>query len=84
MDIYHIKGQVVKSLYKGGAETGNHTVTWNGLDNSGKECTSGVYFYRLSPPPDNSGSKNAYVKVTVMLVGRVYALPTYWRSDETI
>ena len=50
LDIYNIKGQVVKSLYQGSAEIGNHTITWNGLDNSGKECTSGVYFYRLRTP----------------------------------
>lgn len=47
LDIYNIKGQLVKSLYRGNAEVGNHSVIWNGLDNSGKACASGVYFYKL-------------------------------------
>ncbi|MGI6198744.1 MAG: T9SS type A sorting domain-containing protein [Candidatus Cloacimonadaceae bacterium] len=47
LDIYNIKGQLVKNLYRGDAEAGNHSVIWNGLDNSGKACASGVYFYKL-------------------------------------
>ncbi len=41
---------LVKTLYHGNAEVGGHTVTWNGLDNSGNACSSGVYFYRLRTP----------------------------------
>jgi flagellar hook assembly protein FlgD len=47
LDIYNIKGQLVKSLYHGNAEAGSHSVIWNGRDNSGKACASGVYFYKL-------------------------------------
>ena len=50
LDIYNVKGQLVKTLYHGNAEVGGHTVTWNGLDNSGNACSSGVYFYRLRTP----------------------------------
>ncbi len=47
LDIYNIKGQLVKNLYSGDAEVGNHSVIWNGKDNAGNTCASGVYFYKL-------------------------------------
>lgn len=47
LDIYNIKGQLVKSLYRGTAEVGSHSAIWDGLDKSGNACSSGVYFYRL-------------------------------------
>lgn len=50
LDIYNIKGQLVKTLYKGNAEVGSHTAIWNGLDIAGNACSSGVYFYRLRTP----------------------------------
>ena len=50
LDIYNIKGQLVKTLYHGNAKIGSHTAIWNGLDNSGNACSSGVYFYRLRTP----------------------------------
>ncbi|MDD3523822.1 MAG: M6 family metalloprotease domain-containing protein, partial [Candidatus Cloacimonetes bacterium] len=46
LDIYNIKGQLVKSLYRGTGEVGSHSAIWDGLDKSGNACSSGVYFYR--------------------------------------
>jgi hypothetical protein len=45
--IYNIKGQKVKTLVKGTQPTGVYTVTWNGKDESSKDVTSGIYFYKL-------------------------------------
>lgn len=61
LDIYNIKGQLVKTLYYGNAEVGSHTATWNGLDDSGNACSSGVYFYRLRTP------KTSLVRKMLML-----------------
>jgi len=61
LDIYNIKGQLVKTLYHGNAEIGSHTAIWNGLDNSGNACSSGVYFYRLKTP------KTSLVRKMLML-----------------
>ena len=45
--IYGPTGQVVRTLIDGTVEAGQHSVTWNGLDNFGRPAASGVYIYRL-------------------------------------
>ena len=62
LEIYNVKGQLVKTLYQGDAEIGSHTVIWNGLDNSGNACSSGVYFYRLRTPKTNMVRKMLMLK----------------------
>ena len=48
LKIYNVKGQLVKSVEEGTMTAGIHNITWNGDDNSGKNCSSGVYFFKLS------------------------------------
>jgi FlgD Ig-like domain len=45
--IYNLKGQKVKQLVSDQLVAGQHSVVWNGLDDSGKSVSSGVYFYKL-------------------------------------
>ena len=45
--IYNIKGQLVKELVNEVQNTGSHSVVWHGKDSAGRNCGSGVYFYRL-------------------------------------
>jgi hypothetical protein len=47
LTIYNIKGQKVKELIKGTQATGSYNVSWDGKDESGKDVTSGIYFYKL-------------------------------------
>jgi len=47
IDIYNIKGQLVKSVVNGIYEVGSHRVVWNGEDSAGRAVGSGVYFYRM-------------------------------------
>lgn len=47
LNIYNVKGQLVKSLVNQRFAQGQHSVTWNGKDNQNKSVSSGVYFYRL-------------------------------------
>lgn len=47
LKIYNIKGQVVKSLDRGIKEKGYYTAIWNGDDDSGRSCASGMYFVVL-------------------------------------
>ncbi len=47
INIYNIKGQLVKSLVNGTVESGNHSFVWSGNDNSNRPVSSGVYFYNV-------------------------------------
>jgi len=48
LTIYNIKGQKVKQLVSDLRTAGQHSVIWNGKDDSGKPVSSGVYFYKLN------------------------------------
>jgi hypothetical protein len=48
ISIYNVKGQKVRTLIDDMFPTGEHSVVWNGTDDSGKSVSSGVYFYRMN------------------------------------
>jgi len=47
LNIYNIRGQLVRNLVSGKVNKGEHTVGWNGKDENDKTVGSGIYFYRL-------------------------------------
>ena len=47
LKIYNILGQEIRTLINEEKLTGHYKVVWDARDNSGKEVTSGVYFYQL-------------------------------------
>lgn len=55
--VYNLKGEKVNTLVNGYQNAGNHQVTWNGENASGKTVTSGMYFYQLN----NTGSMKRMV-----------------------
>ncbi len=48
LSIFNIKGHKIKSVVKRSFEAGNHSVIWNGDDDSGNSVSSGIYFYKLN------------------------------------
>jgi hypothetical protein len=48
LKIYNLKGQLVKVLVKAKLSAGIHAFSWNGKDESGKDVSSGIYFYKLT------------------------------------
>jgi hypothetical protein len=50
IDIIDVGGRVVRHLVNGFEEEGRKEIVWDGLDESGRELPSGVYFYRLITP----------------------------------
>ncbi len=48
LSIYNIKGQRVKTFRENHFSKGDNAVIWNGQDNEGNPCSSGVYFFRLN------------------------------------
>ncbi len=61
LSVYNIRGQKVKSLFNGRAVQGKNTVVWNGTDETGKNVSSGVYFYKL-----NADNKTVTQKMVLM------------------
>ena len=47
INIYDIKGQLVRTLLSGQQPAGQYSVEWNGLNENVNPVNSGVYFYRL-------------------------------------
>ena len=47
IEIYNLKGQLVKTLVNEQQNTGHYTVIWNGKDSAGRNVGSGVYLYRM-------------------------------------
>jgi hypothetical protein len=47
LKIFNSKGQLIDHLIKDDLAAGEHSIIWNGRDNSGKEVATGVYFYQL-------------------------------------
>jgi hypothetical protein len=47
IDIYNIRGQLIRSLIDAEYPFGDHTIVWNGTDNNGQSVGSGIYFYQM-------------------------------------
>lgn len=47
LSVYNVLGQQVATLADGEFAAGHHEVSWNGMDQSGRMVSSGIYFYRL-------------------------------------
>jgi len=48
LTVYNLKGQLVRHLLNQRKSIGPHSILWDGKDSSGKSCSSGIYYYRLS------------------------------------
>jgi len=47
LTIFNIRGENVKTIFKGTTSIGNYSIFWDGTDNFGKLLPSGHYFYQL-------------------------------------
>ncbi len=61
IEIYNVKGQLVKTLVNEAKAPGNHTVVWNGVDNNGRAVSSGIFFYKM-----NAGKYSSTRKMILM------------------
>ncbi|MBS3768156.1 MAG: T9SS type A sorting domain-containing protein [Candidatus Cloacimonetes bacterium] len=62
IEIYNLKGQLVKTLADGEFGAARHSFVWNGTDNSGKRVSDGVYFYKMQTPKFSSTKKMILLK----------------------
>ncbi|MBD3287320.1 T9SS type A sorting domain-containing protein [candidate division KSB1 bacterium] len=47
LEIYNVRGQLIRSLVRERQAAGNYLVHWNGTDESGNLVSSGLYLYQL-------------------------------------
>ena len=65
VNIYDILGRLVNTIVNGELVAGSYSVIWNGKDNFGNQCSSGIYFYQLLTNTD-SGERSAITKKMVL------------------
>jgi len=61
LQIFDMRGRLVKTLHDGGLPAGHHSLMWDGTDNSGRRVASGLFVYRLA-----SGNKVLSQKMMLM------------------
>jgi len=61
LEIFNIKGQLIKKLASSRVGSGSHSFVWNGKDSYEKQTPPGIYFYRL-----RSNSRNVVKKMILV------------------
>jgi hypothetical protein len=62
IDIYNVRGQLVRTLVNGIYGSGSHSVVWNGYDDNGRPVSSGIYFYRMTTNEFNAVKRMILLK----------------------
>lgn len=62
MDVFNVRGQLVKTLVRGRLSAGEHTIEWNGRDAMGHPAASGVYVVRLTTDRFSKSEKMLLIK----------------------
>ena len=48
IDVFNMKGQLIRKLVNQDMESGQHNVTWDGKNNSGTYSSSGIYLFKIT------------------------------------
>ena len=62
IEVYNVAGRVVRTLLNNELDAGSGYVMWNGANDSGQKCASGVYFYRIQAPGFEASNKMVMLK----------------------
>jgi len=62
LEIYNIKGELVKNLINQQLPSGQHHTVWNGTNSTNQAVSSGVYFYKMDTPEYSSVKKMILLK----------------------
>ena len=61
LQVFDLRGRVLRTLVDEHRSAGTHVATWNGRDDRGAETAAGVYFYRLT-----TGEQSLQKKMTLL------------------
>ena len=62
LNVYDIRGMLVRSLVDAYLDAGTYSVQWNGTTDSGAPVSSGIYFYRLQTDNNSQTRKMVLLK----------------------
>ncbi|MEA1971756.1 MAG: T9SS type A sorting domain-containing protein, partial [Candidatus Cloacimonadota bacterium] len=62
LEVFNIKGQKINQLVNNQLSAGQHSIVWNGTDDSGKSVSSGVFFYKLTTESKSTINKMLMLK----------------------
>ena len=62
ISIYNVKGEKIKTLVNGLKTSGKNQVIWNGEDDNGKACASGIFLCRLIYGTESKTNKLVLLK----------------------
>jgi len=62
VQVFDLRGRLVRTLQDGVLAAGNHTVTWDGTDGGGRMAATGVYFVRLDDGRESKTVKAVLAK----------------------
>ena len=62
LEIYNVKGQMIRSYNSNHSQPGYYQVKWDGRDTNGRQAATGVYFYRMSNGKYTSTKKMVMTK----------------------
>ena len=63
IEVYNVAGRIVRTLLDEELDAGaSGYVTWDGRDDVGDRCASGVYFYRIQAPGFSASRKMIMLK----------------------
>ena len=57
INIFDLKGEKIKTILNERKTSGEHALSWDGLNNKGERVASGVYFYQLEVTNDSNQFK---------------------------
>jgi len=59
--IYNNRGQIVRSFNEGNKGIGNHSLRWNGEDQYGRSCSTGIYYIKMT------AGKDSFIRKAVLM-----------------
>jgi len=62
IEVYNVKGQLVRTLINEAQNAGKHSAVWNGRDDHNRSVASGIYYYRLTAGSFTSTKKMVLMK----------------------
>ena len=62
MEIYNLKGELVRSLYSGSKEAGTYQIAWDGMSDQSQACGTGIYLLKLKAEGKSTQAKLTLLK----------------------